>query len=197
VKRAFFARHGESEYSARELLNGDALVSVGLTELGAEQARKLGQVLRAEPLDLCITTQLERVRLTAELALGDRDVPRLVLPELNDPLYGPFEGKSIEEYRGWASRAPSSAVPGDGGESRYSIVERYTRGFRVVLGRPEESILVVAHSLPISYLLGALEGLMPGARVPLVPYAIPYGLTDEELERCIGVLDEWLAAPTW
>jgi broad specificity phosphatase PhoE len=137
------------------------------------------------------------VRLTADLALGDRDVPRLVLGELNDPLYGPYEGKSIEQYRGWASGAPSSAVPGDGGESRFAIVERYARGFRIVLDRPEESVLVVAHSLPISYLLGAHEGLMPGARVPLVPYAIPYGLTARELERCIGVLDEWLAAPTW
>ena len=197
MKRAFFARHGESEYSARELLNGDVAVSVGLTDAGVEQARRLGQVLRAEPLDLCVTTQLERVRLTADLALGDREVPRLLLPELNDPLYGPYEGGGIEDYRAWAVGASSSDVPGDGGESRYSIVERYARGFRVVLERQEEAILVVAHSLPISYLLGALEGLPPGAKAPLVPYAIPYGLTAEELERCIGVLDEWLATPTW
>ena len=197
MKRAFFARHGESEYSARELLNGDAAVAVGLTEAGVEQARKLGHVLRAEQIDLCITTQLPRVIMTADLALEGRDVPRLVLPELNDPLYGPYEGGHIEEYRGWAANAPSSALPGDGGESRFSIVERYVRGLRVVLERPEEALLVVAHSLPLSYLLGALEGLVPGARASLVPYAIPYGLTDEELERCIGVLEGWLAAPTW
>jgi broad specificity phosphatase PhoE len=197
LKRAFFARHGESEYSVRDLLNGDAAVTVGLTEAGVEQARRLGHVLRAEQIDLCITTQLPRVTLTADLALDGRNVPRLVLPELNDPLYGPYEGKGIEEYRAWASSAPSSALPGDGGESRFSIVERYVRGFRVVLERPEEALLVVAHSLPISYLLGALEGLVPGARVPLVPYAIPYGLTEEELERSIGVLEGWLAAPTW
>jgi broad specificity phosphatase PhoE len=197
MKRAFFARHGESEYSARELLNGDASVPVGLTEAGVEQARRLGHVLRAEQLDLCVTTQLRRVILTADLALAGREIPRLVLPELNDPLYGPYEGRTIEEYRGWASGAPSSAVPGDGGESRYSIVDRYVRGFRVVLERPEEALLVVAHSLPISYLLGALEGLVPGARVPLVPYAIPYGLTREELERSLDVLDGWVAAPTW
>jgi alpha-ribazole phosphatase len=197
VKRTFFARHGESEYSARELLNGDVLVSVGLTEAGMQQARRLGEVLRAEQPDLCITTELERARLTADLALGGRDVPRIVLGELNDPLYGPYEGRTITEYRAWATGAASSAAPGDGGESRYAIVERYVRGFRFVLDRPEEAILVVAHSLPISYLLGALEGLEPGAKAPLVPYAIPYGLTAEELERCIGVLEAWLAAPTW
>jgi len=197
VKRAFFARHGESEYSARELLNGDVAVVVGLTPSGLEQAHRLGEVLRAEPLDLCVTSGLERTKLTADGALGEREVPRLEVPELNDPLYGPFEGRSITDYRSWATGAASSESPGDGGESRYSIVERYVRGFRIVLARPEEALLVVVHSLPISYLLGALEGLEPGAKAPLVPYAIPYGLTAEEVERSVGVLEEWLAAPTW
>jgi broad specificity phosphatase PhoE len=197
VRRAFFARHGESEYSARELLNGDVAVSVRLTPAGVDQARRLGQVLRAEPLDLCVTTELERVRQTADLALEGRAVPRLVVPELNDPLYGLFEGKTIEEYRGWASGAPSSESPGDHGESRFAIVERYVRGFRLLLERPEEALLVVAHSLPLSYLLGALEGLEPGARAPLVPYAIPYGLTDDALDRAASVLEAWLAAPSW
>jgi broad specificity phosphatase PhoE len=162
MRRAFFARHGESEYSARELLNGDVAVSVSLTPAGVEQARRLGQSLRAEQLGLCVTTELERVRQTADLALDGREVPRLVVPELNDPLYGPFEGRTIEEYRGWATGAPSSESPGDGGESRHAIVERYVRGLRIVLERPEEALLVVAHSLPISYLLGALEGSSPG-----------------------------------
>src|SRR5262249_29086765 len=125
MRRSFFARHGGSDYSVRNLLNGDAAATVGLTETGAAPAAPPAQGVRAEPLALCITSQLERTRLTADLALADRDVPRLVLGELNDPQYGPYEGKTIEEYRGWASGAPSSAVPGPGGESRYAIVERY------------------------------------------------------------------------
>jgi broad specificity phosphatase PhoE len=197
VRRAFFARHGESEYSAIGLLNGDTQVPVGLTEVGLEQARQLGEVLRAEPFGLCVTTELERVRATADVALAGRDVPRLVVPELNDPLYGPFEGSAIDEYRAWAAGAPSSETPGDGGESRHAIVARYVDGLRIVLDRPEETILVVAHSLPISYLLGAHEGLEPGARAPLVPYAIPYGLSVEELEGAIETLEGWVAAPSW
>ena len=38
------ARHGESEYSARGLLNGDPTVGVALTETGEAQARTLGVV---------------------------------------------------------------------------------------------------------------------------------------------------------
>jgi 2,3-bisphosphoglycerate-dependent phosphoglycerate mutase len=197
VKRVFFARHGESEYSARELLNGDAEVRVGLTPAGIEQSRRLGEELREVPLDLCVTTALERVRATADEALAGRDVPRLVLPELNDPLYGPYEGRGIEEYRGWAVGAPSSEAPGDGGESRLAVVSRYVRGFRIVLARPQETILVVAHSLPISYLLGARDGIAPGARATLVPYATPYELDADELERASVLLEGWVAAPSW
>jgi broad specificity phosphatase PhoE len=197
VKQAFFARHGESDYSVRGLLNGDVAVSVGLTDAGRAQVTRLRKSLRNVPVDLCVTTQLERVQLTADGALDGRDVPRLVIPELNDPLYGPYEGRGIDDYRTWATAATSRDTPGAGGESRYSIVERYALGFRIVLDRDEETILVVAHSLPISYLLGALEGLAPAARAPMVPYAVPYGLTAAELERAIEVLDAWLAAPSW
>ena len=41
VERAIFVRHGESEYSARALVNGDPAVIVGLTEEGEQQARSL------------------------------------------------------------------------------------------------------------------------------------------------------------
>jgi alpha-ribazole phosphatase len=197
VKRALFARHGESEYSVRGALNGDVSIPCALTEAGLEQARSLGEALRDEQIDLCITTEFERVRLTADEALASRDVPRLVVPELNDPLYGPYEGAGIEPYRDWAAGTPSSESPGPGGESRHAILERYVRGFRIVLARPERNVLVVAHSLPISYLLGACEGAAPGPRAPLAAYATPYELSAAELERATAVLKRWVAAPSW
>jgi len=169
---------------------------VGLTERGREEARRLGAALRDTPLELCVVTQFQRVRETAEIALEGRDVPRLVVPELNDPLYGPHEGAGIEAYRVWASSRPSSAVP-DGGESRLAIVQRYVRGFRVVLARPEEEILVVCHSLPISYVLGARDGKAPGARMPLVAHAVPYPFTREDLDAATTLLDNWTASPSW
>ena len=124
MKQAFFARHAESDYSVKGLLNGDLSVSVGLTDAGRAQVTRLHESLRKVPVDLCVTTQLERVRLTADGALEGRDVPRLVIPELNDPLYGPYEGGGIASYRAWAADAPSSDSPGNGGESRHAIVGR-------------------------------------------------------------------------
>ncbi len=197
MRRAIFARHGESEYSARGLLNGDATVPCGLTPAGVEQSRRLAGMLAETPVDLCVTSEFERVRLTADEALSGRSVPRLVVPELNDPLYGPFEGGEIDEYRAWAAGAPSSESPGPGGESRRAIVQRYARGLRIVLARPEQTILVVAHSLPISYLLGARDGRQPGTRAPLVAYATPYELDAGELDCAAELLEGWAAAPSW
>jgi probable phosphoglycerate mutase len=191
------ARHGESEYSARTLLNGDITIPVGLTSSGRDEARRLGEALREDPLGLCVTSEFQRARETADLAVGDRDLPRLVLPELNDPLIGPFEGGRLEEYRAWASTHPSTAAPGPGGESRLAIVERYARGFRTLLARREDAILVVCHSLPIAYALGAREGRAPEARTPLVEYATPYPFTAAELDAAATVLEQWAAQPTW
>jgi len=197
MRAAILARHGESVFSVAGRLNGDTAVAGGLTPLGVEQARALGEQLRGIEIDLAVTSQLERAIQTADEALRGRDVPRIVMPELNDPLYGPYEGGLLEDYRAWASSSPSSATPGDGGESRYAVVRRYTAGFRHLLGLPEPRVAVFAHSLPIAYALAAQAGDEPGARMPLVAYATPYGLTAEDLRRVVTVLEEWLAAPTF
>ena len=121
MRRLLAARHGESELSAKALVNGDPGVACPLTGLGRTQARALGAALADERIDLCVVTEFERVRETAEIALAGRDLPFLVLPELNDPRYGEFEGGSIVAYREWAwSRGPLDAPVG--GEHRGEIV---------------------------------------------------------------------------
>jgi alpha-ribazole phosphatase len=191
------ARHGESIFSERLLMNGEVTVPGPLTRRGEEEARALGRELAGDPIDLCVTSEFERTRQTADLALAGRDVPRLVIPELNDPRYGDYEGGDLEAYRSWAGAAASGdSVPG-GGESRRVIVARYARGFRLVLDRDERCVLVVAHSLPIAYVLAARDGTVPAPRVPLVEHAHAHRLAAEELERAVLVLEDWCAAPTW
>ena len=197
MESVILARHGESEYSVRAALNGDARIACGLTVAGEEQARALGADLADTPIDLCVTSSFERARRTADLALAGRDIPFVVDADLGDPDYGPFEGAQLDDYRAWAGAATSSATPEGGGESRLAIVSRYVSAFRRLLQRPEWSVLVVAHSLPVAYVLGALEGDAPGARVPLVDYARAYPLSAGELDEAVSVLEGWCASPTW
>ena len=197
METAILVRHGESVASARGLATGAVDVSCPLSERGVEQARALADELTDEEIDLCVTSALERTRQTADVALAGRPVPRLVVPELNDPLYGGYEGGPLEAYLEWALANDSAAEPPGGGEARRAIVARYAAGFRTVLARPERAILVVTHSLPIAYVLMALSGRDPAPRVPLVEYAKAHRVTAAELERAVDRLEAWRAAPTW
>jgi broad specificity phosphatase PhoE len=197
MERAIFVRHGESEYSARELVNGDPAVAVGLTEEGREQARLLGERLASEPIDLCVVTEFGRTHETADRALDGRDVPRIVVRDLNDPFYGEFEGKSLADYRKWAgTHGPLDVPPGDG-ETRAVIAERYARAFRFLLDRPEETILVVCHSLPIAFALAAADGRKPSAKMPLITPAEPHILYEPSLREAVQRIEEWVRDPVY
>jgi probable phosphoglycerate mutase len=197
VERALLVRHGESVLSARRLVSGLADVRCPLTEEGVAQARALGEELVGKEIDLCVTSELERTRETADIALAGREVVRIALPELNDPLYGSYEGGPLDAYLAWAHASDSATEPPGGGEARRAIVARYARGFRTILERPERVVLVVTHSLPIAYVLLALAGRDPDRRVPLVEYAKPHVVTRAELRRAVARLEAWHAAPTW
>jgi broad specificity phosphatase PhoE len=197
VNRAILARHAESELSVVGLTNGDPSVAVALTPTGREQARRLGHALEGERIDLCATSEFERARETADLALEGREIPRLVLPELNDIRFGRFEGGSLADYRAWArTHGPEEPSPG-GGDSRLETVGRYVRGFRTILARPEDTVLVVAHSLPVRYVLNAATGSTPVPLIEQVPYAEPFTLDSAELETAVERLSTWVEAPIW
>ena len=196
MRRLLAARHGESELSAKALVNGDPGVACPLTELGRAQARALGTALADERIDLCVVTEFERVRETAEIALAGRDIPFLVLPELNDPRYGEFEGGSIVAYREWAwARGPLDAPAG--GEHRGEIAGRYARGLRILADRPEDTILLVAHSLPLAYLRDAAAGTPPRSRMDMIEHAQMVRVDLGELEQAVAVLEAWAAAPAF
>jgi 2,3-bisphosphoglycerate-dependent phosphoglycerate mutase len=191
MRQAILARHGDSHFTSRGLVSGNPADPRGLSELGREQARRLGRLLG--PVDLCVTSEFTRVRETADLALEGRDVPRLVLGDLNDFRCGDFDGVPFDEYREWALAAsPVERCPG--GESRVDAATRYARAFREIAARPEDDVLVVAHGLPIRYALRARDGADPTPIVEQVPFAEPFAFSREELEHVAERLERWAGA---
>ena len=187
------ARHGESTASARGIVNGDPSRPVRLSERGRQEARRLGEQIAADDIDLCVVTEFPRTRETADIALADRSVSRLVVAELNDPTLGDLEGESIEDLREWFRRNGALArVPG-GGEHRVEVVRRYGRGLRRILDRSERTILVIAHGLPVTYAVRASRGddlplTLEGVQVD---HAVPYRLSRADVERAIAGMERW------
>ena len=167
----------------------------GLTPEGVEQALRLGELLAAEKIELGAATELVRTQETLELALAGRGVPRLVVPELDEIDFGSFDGGPLEAYRAWAAaEAPTALAPG-GGESRAAAAARFARGLRLLLARPEETVLVVGHALATRYVLDAARGLAPAPRLAPVEHAVAHRLSAGEAVAATQFLEEWSRAP--
>ena len=195
MERVILARHGESEHNPEQLINGDPSRRVRLTERGTVDARRLGQEIAGETIDLCVVTEFLRTQQTADIALAGRKVARLVLPELNDPMVGFFEGRPIEEMRSWLEEQGTLAQPPGGGEPRVEVIRRYCRGFRLVAARPESVLLIVAHGLPVEAVMSAALG----ESVPLTLEHLPAAhgrarrLGRDELLAGIERMQRWVA----
>jgi broad specificity phosphatase PhoE len=194
VKELVLARHAESEWNVLERLNGDPSVGVRLTAAGREEARELGRA--AGPVDLVAHTEFSRTRETAELAWPG--TPLLEVPDLNEFAFGQFEGtRWADGFDEWAlTSTPVDSVPG-GGESRFAGVQRFVRGYRTLLGRPEERVALVAHGAPVRYVLLALEGRPPVAVLEGVERARPFTIDAQRFAGAVEVIERWIASPAW
>jgi hypothetical protein len=67
----------------------------------------------------------------------------------------------------------------------------------VVLERSEPTILVIAHSLPVRYVLDAAGASSPAPTVAQVPYAEPFTFQRDDLSVAVARLEAWVLAPGW
>ena len=183
-------RHAHSTLNVEGRVNGDPSVPVPLTEQGREEARRLGSELAQLPLELCVHTRFARTRETAAEALQGREVPSLEEPLLDDIDVGDLEGAAIADYRAW-KREHARSDPFPGGESLDDAARRYARAFMRLLARPERTILVVCHEIPIRYALNAAAGSDDfDGPAHALPNATPYLFDDESLERAAKRMQE-------
>jgi broad specificity phosphatase PhoE len=151
------ARHGESTLNFENKINGDPSVPVALTEKGRDEARLLGEQVAHITIELCLVTRFGRTRETAEIALEGREVPVELEPLFDDIDVGELEGIPLEDYRAW-KRKHTRRDDFPGGESLDDAARRYAKAFEELLERPETSILVVTHEIPLRYAINAADG---------------------------------------
>jgi probable phosphoglycerate mutase len=185
VRLYVIARHGESTLNFEHRINGDPSVPVALTEKGREEARLLGRQLAHIPLELCIHTRFPRTRETADVALAGRAIPFAEDAEFDDIDIGDLEGKTIDEYHAW-KRLHGRSDPFPGGESLDDAARRYAAAFKRLLERPESSILVVTHEIPLRYAINAADGSdnLDGPTHQLAN-ATPYLFDESALRRAV------------
>jgi broad specificity phosphatase PhoE len=194
LQTLLLARHGFAG-SNRDGLASGSVPGEGLTEEGVEQAAGLAATLAGEIVDLGVATEFARTQETLALALGDRDVARLVVPELNEIDFGSFDGGRLADYRAWAAEHPPDLRAPGGGESRADAAARYALGVEKLVDRPERTPLLVGHALSIRYLVDAAAGLVPAPLMAPVEHAGLHRLTADEAAAAASLLREWSRAP--
>ncbi len=193
MKLIVISRHAHSTLNEAQRVNGDPSVHVPLTETGRLEASRLGDQLAGIPLELAIHTRFGRTRETAEIALDGRDVPTVVEPLLDDIKIGELEGREISDYRAW-KREHTRADRFPGGESLDEAARRYAQAWAAVAARPEGSILVVCHEIPLRYGLNGASGSdRLDAPVHDIPNATPYLFTPERLAQAATRIAELAA----
>jgi broad specificity phosphatase PhoE len=189
VQLYVIVRHGESTLNFERRISGDPTIPVALTEKGRDEARLLGQQLAHVPLELCVHTRFSRTLETAEIAVEGRDVPLEAEPLLDDIDVGELEGKTLEDYRAW-KREHERSDDFPGGESLDDAARRYAEAYRKLLQRPEQSILIVTHEIPLRYAINAADGSddLDGPTHQLAN-AMPYLFDEQAMNRAVeGIL---------
>lgn len=164
-------RHGQSEWNKLNLFTGWR--DPDLTALGVDEAKRAGDLLKAEGLrfDLAFTSVLKRANRTLSLILdklGQQDLPTIRDQALNERDYGELSGLNKDDARKrWGEEQVliwrrSYDVPPPGGESLKDTAARVLPYYKTRIW-PElkagRNVIVAAHGNSIRALIMYLEEL--------------------------------------
>lgn len=95
--KAYFIRHGQTNYNVLDLCNDDPNKDAHLTELGKQQAGIVREKIKGIKLDAVIISELPRTKETASIITKNQQVKFIVEPRINDRKTG-FEGKPVSDF---------------------------------------------------------------------------------------------------
>jgi isoleucyl-tRNA synthetase len=204
----FVMRHGEALNNVKELLDSKGDGDNHLTDKGRTDVLRGARELSKQHIDLIIVSPLLRTKETAEIVQKTLGLPSSALmvdERLREIGFGDFNGKNINEWREFISRAQRFITAPEGGET-YSDVRRRVGEFIFEIERryANKNILVVTHECPASLLASVAARkttekiiaddddtlfLNPGAftSLPFVPF--PHN-TDYELDLHRPYIDD-------
>lgn len=148
-----FIRHGQTDWNARELLQGSSDIPLNAT--GRTQAHEAAAVLAGGDWDAIVSSPLQRARETARIIAQDLGLKLgHSYDELIERDYGQAEGMRLEESEKlWPDKT------GGGIETLASVVARGRKAISLISEEfPGQNVLVVCHGTIIRYTLSDFVG---------------------------------------
>jgi probable phosphoglycerate mutase len=152
--RLHLVRHGQTPSNLISALD-TAVPGAPLTAEGERQARAVGRVLAAEPLDAVYASTLDRARATAAEVARPHGLEVQVRDGLREVLAGDLEMRtdpsSVHRYLGtmvaWATGDLDAVMPG--GESGRATLDRFDAVVDELLASGAGTVAVVSHGAMI------------------------------------------------
>ena len=135
----WYLRHGETDWNARGLSQGN--VEVPLNETGRAQARAAGGLLAGKQIVSIVASPMGRAQETAALVAERLGLPVATEEMLRETSFGVQEG---EPMGGWFDDWIAGVFTPEGAESFTELRRRATVALARALNRPAP-VLVVAH----------------------------------------------------
>ena len=153
----WFLRHGETDWNARNLSQGN--VDIPLNQTGLGQARAAADMLRNRGIATIVSSPLGRARITAEIVGEVLQLPMQIEDDLREVSFGAQEGKPMTD---WFPRWIEGEWTPAGAETFAALRARAVDAVNRAIGLTPP-VLVVSHGALFRALRSAM-GLQPNVR---------------------------------
>ena len=153
----WFLRHGETDWNARGISQGN--VDVPLNPTGLAQARSAATMLRNRGIATIVSSPLSRAKVTADIVSEALGIPVQVDPDLREVAFGVQEGQPMSDW--FASWLQGTFTPA-GAESFAALRHRAVSGLNRALAL-SPAVLMVGHGALFRAIRSAM-GIEPTRR---------------------------------
>ena len=164
MPKVILVRHGKTQWNAEGRYQGK--MDIPLNEEGNEQARRVGEALKAFPVKAVYSSPLSRCRETAEEIAKHHGLEVKVKEGFKEIDHGQWEGmlaKEVEEkypelLKLWREKPSQVKMPG--GETLKDVYDRAVEAFNEVVSAhsDEDLIVIVGHDATNKVLMCHLLG---------------------------------------
>ncbi|MDD3139655.1 MAG: histidine phosphatase family protein [Lachnospiraceae bacterium] len=166
--KLYMIRHGETDWNKERRLQGQA--DIPLNEFGKTLACKTAEGLKNVIFDMAYTSPLIRAKQTADIVLGDRKIPIIEEPRIQEIGFGIFEGLCCSE-EGWNIpdhefenffHTPEKYKAPQNGESFEAVIKRVSKFLEELFGNEkykDKTILISTHGASLRAMLDYIRNI--------------------------------------
>lgn len=164
--RIYIIRHGQTDWNKEKRLQGRS--DIPLNEYGRALAVQTGEGMKDIAFDVAFTSPLQRARETAQIIIGDRNVPIIDEERIIEIGFGEYEGLSYASdnyempdrtFLHFFSK-PELYKPAEGGEAFEEVKERtgaFLKELFVNEKYKDSTVLISTHGAALCGMLSVMK----------------------------------------